>query len=281
MPKETIHSLIEGVSTLHPKQYALKPRIPYKSLYVIGDVHGCFIPFASLLDDFNPYDGQLLILNGDLINKGPDTVDVLMHVLTLKTRYPNHVYILLGNHENLFLKFLEYPNETADLFYKAGGRETLESFDYDLDIQAPDSIAYDFKTTYPELVALFTEASLYFEDFHADGVNIITHAGINLKDMNHQGVHPLEHAKYTAPLDYLTIRDDFHLVPINDLSLRFFVGHTPTTFLHKKHAHCPNAICVNDNRTIVAMDGNVHRNGQLNAVTVKGSHYTTNTFVCS
>lgn len=36
MPKETIHSPIEGVSTLHPKQYALKPRIPYKSLYVIG-----------------------------------------------------------------------------------------------------------------------------------------------------------------------------------------------------------------------------------------------------
>jgi len=280
MPKQTIHSSVKGVSTLSPDQYALNPRIPYDSLYVIGDVHGCAVPFIHLLNDFKPHDNQLLILNGDLINKGPDTFEVLMHVYRLKTKYPDHVYILLGNHENLFLKFLMHPNETYDLFYKAGGIETLRSFGYDTDMQAPDSIAYDTKTTYHEFVTLLREASLYFEDHHDDGVNIITHAGVNLKDMNLKQAHPLEHIDYTQPLDYLTIRDDFHMQPIHDSRVRFFVGHTPTQFLHDKHTSCKNSIFTNDNHTIVAMDGNIHRDGQLHAVTVKGSHYTTNTFVC-
>lgn len=281
MPKQTIHSTIKGVSTLSPDQYALKPRIAYDSLYVIGDIHGCAEPFMHLLDAFKPEENQLLILNGDLINKGPDTFDVLMCVYELKTTYPDHVHILLGNHENLFLKFLNHPNETADLFYKAGGKETVTSFGYDTDIQTPDTIAYELKHTYNNLITLFTNASLYFEDVHADGINIITHAGINLKAINEHKAKPLDHLQHTAPLEYLTIRDDFHTQPIEDVTLRFFVGHTPTRFLHGKQAHCPNAIYVNANRTIVAMDGDVHHDGQLNAVTINGAHYTTNTFVCS
>lgn len=279
MPKQTIHSPIKGVSSLSPSQYALRVRAPYRSVYVVGDVHGCLSPFLHMLDDFNPHNKQLLLLNGDLINKGPDTYDVLMHVFRLKTQYPDRVHILLGNHENLFLKFLDHPNDVADLFYQAGGVETLHSFGYDTHMQTPDGIAYDLKTTYPELIKLFTTASLYFEDRHAKGINIITHAGVNLKNINTHNKHPLNHLDYTSPLEYLTIRDNFHNHSVTDLGIRFFVGHTPTTFLHTQDATCPNAIFVNPDRTVVAMDGNIHRGGQLNAVTINGSHFTTNTFM--
>lgn len=66
------------------------------SLYLIGDLQGCHAPFQRLLDkvDFSPSRDTLYIL-GDLVNRGPDSLQVLRSLSALG----DAAQCLLGNHD--------------------------------------------------------------------------------------------------------------------------------------------------------------------------------------
>ena len=66
------------------------------STYLIGDVHGCYDELIALLKqvDFTP--GQdTLWLTGDLVARGPGSLDVLRYVKSLG----DSVRMVLGNHD--------------------------------------------------------------------------------------------------------------------------------------------------------------------------------------
>ena len=64
--------------------------------YAVGDIQGCYDEFRRLLDllKFNP-DKDKLWLAGDLVNRGPASLAVVKHVMSLK----NAAIVVLGNHE--------------------------------------------------------------------------------------------------------------------------------------------------------------------------------------
>jgi bis(5'-nucleosyl)-tetraphosphatase (symmetrical) len=66
------------------------------SLYLIGDVQGCLAPFERLLEliDFSPSRDKLVVL-GDLVNRGPDSLAVLRRFMRLGTS----ANCLMGNHD--------------------------------------------------------------------------------------------------------------------------------------------------------------------------------------
>lgn len=66
------------------------------ALYLIGDVQGCDEPLGRLLHsiDFSPSRDQLVLL-GDLINRGPDSLAVLRRMQALGASAQS----LLGNHD--------------------------------------------------------------------------------------------------------------------------------------------------------------------------------------
>lgn len=66
------------------------------SLYCIGDLQGCNAPFQRLLDkiDFSPSRDTLYLL-GDLVNRGPDSLATLRHIVALGDAAQS----LLGNHD--------------------------------------------------------------------------------------------------------------------------------------------------------------------------------------
>ena len=65
------------------------------STYLIGDVQGCYRELQTLLDTINYHpDRDQLGFVGDLVNRGPDSLDVMRFIMQLKDPL-----IVLGNHD--------------------------------------------------------------------------------------------------------------------------------------------------------------------------------------
>ena len=75
--------------------------------YVIGDVQGCFDELMLLLDKIN-FDSKNdeLIFAGDLINRGPKSLEVLEFCLKNK----KSIEVVLGNHD-IYLLYLIHQNK--------------------------------------------------------------------------------------------------------------------------------------------------------------------------
>ncbi len=74
------------------------------STYAVGDIQGCLQPFKCLLKsvEFNPAKDTLW-LAGDLINRGPESLETLRYIKKLSHKRKGCVHYVLGNHDLHFL----------------------------------------------------------------------------------------------------------------------------------------------------------------------------------
>jgi bis(5'-nucleosyl)-tetraphosphatase (symmetrical) len=94
--------------------------------YAIGDVQGCFDPLLRLLDkiDYDPLNDTLWF-TGDLVNRGPKSLEVLRFIKKLRNSH-----VVLGNHD-LHLLSIVYtgaslePEDTFQTILKAPDKEEL------------------------------------------------------------------------------------------------------------------------------------------------------------
>lgn len=86
----------------------MRPRGKKRTI-IIGDIHGCFDEFQALLKKVAWDESKdQLVLVGDIVNKGPKSVEMLEWIFMHPT-----VTCLMGNHEWALLQYLEdpYPHE--------------------------------------------------------------------------------------------------------------------------------------------------------------------------
>lgn len=88
----------------------------------IGDVHGCIAELKELLGHLAPTDDDFVIFLGDLVNRGPESHEVVELARGMRARS------LLGNHE---LRLLNFRRSGDDGPLKDDDRRTLKQLTRD------------------------------------------------------------------------------------------------------------------------------------------------------
>jgi serine/threonine protein phosphatase 1 len=94
--------------------------------YAIGDIHGCYYTLLALIEKMSPSLADRIIFMGDYVDRGPNSKKVLDYLIKLKQEKWN-VFILKGNHEEMFLHSVLGKNELLAWIFN-GGKYTLDSF---------------------------------------------------------------------------------------------------------------------------------------------------------
>jgi serine/threonine protein phosphatase 1 len=175
-------------------------------LYAIGDIHGSLDSLERLMDKINPdLTRDRLVFIGDYIDRGPEPKGVVDYIIRLKNQAPpGGIICLKGNHEAMFLDFLQ--GAPADLFLFNGGLSTLQDY-WGEDWTNRQSLVLP-----PDHAQFYQDLQLYYEtpDY------IFVHGGLK------PGVPLAEQQEE----DLLWIRGEFIASP-EDFGRRVIFGHTP------------------------------------------------------
>lgn len=134
-------------------------------IIVVADIHGENKKFRKALKSVSLKKSDILVLIGDLIDRGTESKQVLDTILLLKeSGFTNIVYIR-GNHEQMLLDSIEDENKEY-IWIKNGGDKTLKSFRVNFASQIPDIY-----------IRLLNSSILYYEHDNY----FFVHAGLNFE----------------------------------------------------------------------------------------------------
>lgn len=140
-------------------------------IYCIGDVHGEAEALRELLGVLPVEPSDLLVLLGDIINRGPASFDCVEQVLGFDRC--RKVFVQ-GNHEEAMLAFLEAGD--AHTLPAMGGQATLDSYaqaGYQVLPGVPESVP-------PAHAAFYAQGLGWTLPFYITDDYLFTHAGWNL-----------------------------------------------------------------------------------------------------
>ncbi len=123
-----VTSWIKGfIGRARPGRETSVPGIaPDERFVVVGDIHGRLDLLQALL--MRVEDDCPLIFVGDYIDRGDYSAQVLRHLQHFDTAANRPVVCLMGNHEDMLLRFLNEPGRYAHHWFRNGGFQTLASF---------------------------------------------------------------------------------------------------------------------------------------------------------
>ncbi|BBB08650.1 metallophosphoesterase [Sphingopyxis sp. EG6] len=191
-------------------------------VYAVGDIHGRDDLFAQLIDMIRADHAArapariTIILLGDLIDRGPDSAEVINRAISLRAEFPD-TRLLIGNHEECFLAALGGDTRRLRYFMRIGGDATVRSYwkdDASLASASFEEVAEQLQQRVPAEHVTFLGMG---EDVIEIGDYAFVHAGIR------PGV-PLEKQSLA---DLRWIRDDF-LDNLGDHGKMIVHGHSIT-----------------------------------------------------
>jgi serine/threonine protein phosphatase 1 len=184
-----------------------------------------------LISDIRPdiESDDLIIFLGDYLDRGPKSFEVIEFLLKLKSE--NNIVCLLGNHEDMFCRFISV-GDNYNNYMAIGGRYTIKSYEKNLkEFIIPESHK-----------GFYNSLKLYYE---TDSF-IAVHAGLNPKVRN---------ITEQTRRDLIWIREDFYSYNRRWEKTVIF-GHTPTIFINKSRD-----VYIDNERNIIGIDTNAMSEG--------------------
>jgi serine/threonine protein phosphatase 1 len=174
--------------------------------FAIADIHGCLDKLEDLISLIDPGPEDRLIFLGDYIDRGDSVAGVIDFLIDLACRVP--CVFLRGNHEDMFITFLEFGTNRT-VFFANGGMKTVESYVKNERFASNDQAA----RMLPDAHRVFLSNLKWY---HEDEDYIYVHAGIK------PGIVIEKQDRY----DLIWIRDEFIFSPTG-IKKKVIFGHTP------------------------------------------------------
>ena len=144
--------------------------------YVIGDIHGQYYKLLDLIN-LTKKDATEYIFLGDYIDRGEHSKEVIDYLIKLSKKVK--CIFLIGNHEDMWFKYLKGDKSWLDMILLYGGIKTVKSYiDKDLTYIAAKTIVIQAKkmeNAFKIHKKFFGKLLYYYE---LDNY-ICVHAGIN------------------------------------------------------------------------------------------------------
>jgi serine/threonine protein phosphatase 1 len=166
-------------------------------IYAISDIHGNLRPLEEALGliDLQSHPNNKLIFCGDYIDYGSDSYQTVVKVMQMSNNYPDQVVALMGNHERMFLDFLNAKDKdiwnaewlgadkdfaTINSFITTSCKDEISKIKmgkdyYNYLFLVSNIIKRDILTNHVEIVEWLKRLPLYYETEK----QIYVHAGID------------------------------------------------------------------------------------------------------
>lgn len=220
--------------------------------YVISDLHGDYEGYRRILTKIGFGEDDVLYVNGDVIDRGEDSIKILQHMMMQPNIFP-----VLGNHEYIgcqALRFLmnEITEESVESlesgliegllqWQEIGGRKTMDEFSKLRRQEQEDVLEY------------LEEFSLYEEVAVKGKIFVIVHAGLdNFSQDRKLDDYRLHEFIFKSP--------DYGRVYYKDKYL--VTGHLPTMAIEGNAR--PNRIYMANNH--IAVDCGAGYDGRVGAI---------------
>ena len=193
--------------------------------YVISDIHGCYAEYMEALEAINFSEDDILYVNGDVVDRGEDSIKVLLDMMMRDNVYP-----ILGNHEFMAMSVLKKLGvEITDESIAALLEEDLESFRNWVSDGGEATVREFCRISQEEreMVLEYLEEFTLCEETEAGGREyVIVHAGLEPFDENKEPEdYELNECIFKSPdLDQRYYKDRYVVT-----------GHTPTLALPKPY----------------------------------------------
>lgn len=233
----------------------IHPEFPAgRRIIAVSDIHGNLPFFLALMDKVQLTADDILVLVGDMLEKGQHSLELLRYLMKLSQA--RAIYPLCGNCDGLVLRFFEtdaldrrffsiylpqHPESTLRQLAREGGFEQLEDL---------PKLRSDLRAAYPREWAWLRSLPTILETEHL----VFVHGGVpSLEDM--------------AQLErWGCMKNDDFLGQGHAFDKWVIVGHWPVTLYH---SHVPSAApIILSGRKIISIDGGcvLKLDGQLNAL---------------
>jgi serine/threonine protein phosphatase 1 len=151
--------------------------------YVVGDIHGRLDLLEDLLAKIHndlerrPAKASLLVFVGDLIDRGPNSAEVVERLRTYRHAGVTPIF-LLGNHEEVLLRILGGDHSPISSWLRFGGAECLRSYGADPEVVSRMPAEAAIKEIRSAIPAEHLEFLGRFVDTCRFGDYLFVHAGI-------------------------------------------------------------------------------------------------------
>lgn len=117
-----LEHLIEKVMGIIEEEPKLIPLKTEGRAIFVGDTHGDIDASQKIIQKYLKGTDRIIFL-GDYVDRGEDSEGNIQYLLEMKLRYPDHIFLLAGNHEGYMVKELSPAN-----FWESLSQEEKEAY---------------------------------------------------------------------------------------------------------------------------------------------------------